>query len=120
LEQAPASLHTGKDPVFIVAPFGELRKVFENTAGIDVKNMRTVLMYENARFIVVVISVASDMRPSVHQQHALTPDAREPLGDYASGEPCTDNKVIKQRLIVYQLHRLARWIPMHPLLGNPL
>ena len=50
------------------------------------KNMRAVLVNENAGVIQLVIGVAADMRPAVYHKHFLIALTGNPFGKHAAGK----------------------------------
>ena len=51
--------------VLVRPPLGELREVVEDVARVGVEDVRPVLVDQDARFVVVVVGVAADVRPLV-------------------------------------------------------
>ena len=89
------SVDAGKHPMLIRTPGGELRQVVVDVARIRVEDVRPVLVYEQARFVVVIVGVAADVRPAIADEHLLARVGGEPLGNRCAGEPCADNQVIE-------------------------
>src|SRR3954453_1601841 len=59
--------------------------------------MRAVPVHQHAGIVVVVVSVAGDVRALVTDEHFLSGDTGESLGQHAAGEACSDNEVIEHR-----------------------
>jgi hypothetical protein len=90
--------HAGEDALLVRAPLGELRQVVEDVGRVGVEDVRAVRMNQHARVVVPVVGVAADVRPLVHQQHALAQDGSQPLGQHAAGEPGADDEVVESPL----------------------
>ena len=88
-------IHAGKNAVLVLAPLGESREVIKYLAGVGVKDVRPVLMHEDAVFIVVIVRVAADMRAFVAEDHFFVGTCRESFREHAPGKPRTDNQVIE-------------------------
>jgi len=52
-------------------------------------------MHQDAGVVVVIVGVASNMRPPVHNQHLFAGAAREPFSQDAAGEPGSNDQIIK-------------------------
>ena len=88
-------VHLSQHPVFVGPPFGEPREIVDDALGIGMENVRPVTMDQHAGFIVMVVGVATDVRPAVDHQHALVQPGRQALGQYAAGEPGADDQVVE-------------------------
>ena len=76
--------------MFVWAPFGEAAQVVDDRRRVGVEDMRAVAMDQDSGCIVVIVGVARDVRPPVHQKHGST-DCREALREDGAGESGPDN-----------------------------
>jgi len=72
-----ASPHT----MLIRAPLGKARKVFKHFSGIRVKNMRPVLVNQNARFVKMVVSIPANVWSLITNQNLLIRSSRQAFGE---------------------------------------
>src|SRR5687768_6318249 len=57
--------------------------------------MRSVLVDQDARLVVVIVSVAADVRTLVDDQHFFAGHGRQALGEHGTGKSSTYHQVIK-------------------------
>ena len=61
------------------------------------KNVRAILMNQDTVLVVVVISIAPNMRPLIHQQDGFITNFCESLGDDTSSESRSYHEIIEHR-----------------------
>src|SRR5690348_9186783 len=81
--------------------------MLEDRLAVGMEDVRPVLVDQEAGFIVSVIGIAADMRPTVDQKHLFVTLAREPFGNDAAGEPGADHEPIKHGRLRSQIALLA-------------
>src|SRR5215831_11380689 len=59
------------------------------------KDVRAILMYQNAGIVVVIVSIAADVRPLVAQQDLLIRSTRKSFCDHTAGKTGPHNQIIK-------------------------
>lgn len=74
---------------------GKVRQILKYIAGIGMKDVRSVLVYENARLVVVIVGIPPNVRSRVNDQNLLPQLTRKPFSEDAPSEPRTDNQVIE-------------------------
>jgi hypothetical protein len=57
--------------MLIGPPLGESRQIGEDLARIRVKDVRIVLVDEDALVVVMIVGVAADVRALVNEEHAF-------------------------------------------------
>src|SRR5687767_11715694 len=57
--------------------------------------VRAILMYQDSGFVVMIVSVATDVRTLVTKQHFFVRTGCEPFGEYTAGEAGAYNQIIK-------------------------
>ena len=72
--------------MLIRAPLCKTGKVFKHLARVRVKNMRSIFVYEDASFVVVVVGIAADMWALITNQDFLIRSRCQPFGEYAARE----------------------------------
>ena len=81
------------------------------------KDMRAVLMNQNAGVVVMIVSVAADVRTLVTKQHLLVRTRCQPFGEDTAGEAGAYNQIIKHRpnyplvSVIYRLSGSASAAP---------
>ena len=85
------AIHAGQHFMLVLPPFGETGEVVEDLSRVRVKNMRTVFMNQNARVIVMIVSVAADVGPSIDQQDLFAGAGGETLRQDAAGVTSANN-----------------------------
>jgi hypothetical protein len=70
------------------------------------KYVRPILVNEDAVFVIVIESIASDVVAFVTDQNFFITTGGEPLCKDASGETCTDNEVIEHKLAPEKMKNL--------------
>jgi hypothetical protein len=81
--------------MLVWAPLGEFRQVIEDRCAVRVKDVRPVLVNEDAGPVISVVSVAADMRTTVDYKHLLVALAGQPFGDDAAGETGAHDQPVK-------------------------
>ena len=81
--------------MLVVAPFGELRQVLHDFRAVGVKDVRAVLVDQNAGRVVVVEGVAGDVVALVDDQDAFAHAVGQALGQHSPGEARADDEVIE-------------------------
>jgi hypothetical protein len=61
------------------------------------EDVRSVLVDQNAGFVVVVVGVAADVRPLVADDHFLPAVRRQPLRNRGAGEASTNHQIVEHR-----------------------
>ncbi len=89
------AVHLGQHTVLVGPPLGEARQVVDDALSIGVEDVRPVAMDQHARFVVIIVGVAADVRPPVDDQHALVQPGGQTLGQHAAGEPGADDQVVE-------------------------
>jgi uncharacterized protein (UPF0179 family) len=77
--------------MLIRTPFGEPRKIFEYFARVRMKDMRAILMDQDAGFVVVVVSIAPDVWALVTQNYFFVGAAGETFSENAARESCAND-----------------------------
>ena len=81
--------------MLIRPPLGEPRQVVEDVARVGVKDVRPVLVDQDAGLVVVVVGVAADVRALVADQDVLAGMRGQPLGDRRAGKAGADDQVVE-------------------------
>src|SRR3954471_17655543 len=84
--------------MLVLAPFGELREVFEHLSAIGMEDVRTVPVHQYPVLVVVIECIPSYVGTAVHQQHGVTQHFRQTLGDDAACETRPNNQVVEHSI----------------------
>src|SRR5215207_10051737 len=90
-------------PVLIRVPLREPGKISENSLRVGMENMWSVLVDENSRIIIAVISVSTDVIALVYQKNRITPLRRETLRQHTAGEARPNNQPVKHPVLLASL-----------------
>ena len=81
--------------MFVIAPLGEAPDVLESALVVGMEDMRPVTVDEDAALIELIVHVAADMRPLLHDQHALArPFGKLPSHDGTRKTASHDNRIV--------------------------
>ena len=84
-----------KNTMFIEKPVGKRFDIGKCLFGIGVKNVRSVAMYKDAVFVLLIIHISRNMAALIQNTHAQTVLFREYPGTNGAGETAANNKSIK-------------------------
>src|SRR5204863_6302981 len=84
------TIDTRADTMLVRTPFCEPRKIFEYLARVCMKDMRAILMNQYAGFVVMIISIAADVRALVAQNYFFVGAAGETFSQNAARESCAN------------------------------
>jgi ribosomal protein S12 methylthiotransferase accessory factor YcaO len=57
--------------MFVRAPAGELRQILKDLFRVGVKDVGTIAVYEDAIFVVVIVSIPPDVTAAIDQKNFL-------------------------------------------------
>jgi hypothetical protein len=76
----------GQDFVFDCAPLGELAQIIDDSRRIGAEIMRTIIVQEHARFVVMIVGISADVIAAVDDEAGLIELGGDPLGQNRPGK----------------------------------
>src|SRR5690242_8911940 len=81
--------------MLVRSPIRERRQVSKDAYRAGMKDVRTILMNQNARFVVPIIGIPADVRAAIANEHLLAEPRSEALREHAAGESGSHDQVVE-------------------------